>query len=224
MAPMASQPAMSGPKITIGRAPRNFRRETLLLWIPASVVGAAVGAMVAFEIRSAGASMNSNAAQEALRYVATIASAGLAAAAQWWVLQRARVDAYWWLPGTVAAQLLASILVIPSALNLFIPVSPFSPFHPSLAQVMIASGAALAAGDLVVGGAQALILRASVGRVAWLWVPATVVGGALAGAATTGLSSHLLALTPLVAVSLAAATGSLLVAVCQLAVLPRLLR
>src|SRR5256885_7795174 len=38
---------------------------------------------------------------------------------------------------------------------------------------VIAGGAALAAAGLVIGAAQAIVLRASVGDTAWLWVPAT---------------------------------------------------
>ncbi|HEY9288781.1 MAG TPA: hypothetical protein VIT43_12250 [Candidatus Dormibacteraeota bacterium] len=221
---MASQPAMSSPRITIGRIHGNSRGNALLLWVPACVAGAAVGAIVAAEVRTLGASTNSNATIEALRYLATIASAAIAAAAQWWVLRRARLDAYWWVPGTVAAQLLATILLIPSVLRLFLPVSTFQSFNPSLAQAMVIGGVALAAGGLLVGGAQAFILRKSVGRSAWLWVPASMVGGALAGSVTSALSSHFLMLAPLVAVGLAAATGSVLVAASQLVVLIRLVR
>ena len=129
---MASQPAMSSPRITIGTVPRDPRWSTLLLWVPASVLGAAAGALVAYEIRSWGGSVSG------LRYVATIASVGVVAAAQWWILQREQLDAYWWVPGTVAAQLLASILVVPSVLNLFVPTAPFQSFNPSLAEAMIA--------------------------------------------------------------------------------------
>ena len=224
MAAMASQPAMSSPRITIGTVGDHSRRNTLLLWIPACVVGAAVGAMVAGEIRTLGLSMNSSAAFDALRYLATIVSAALAATAQWWVLQRGRLDAYWWVPGTVVAQLLANVLVLPSVLKLFVPLNPVHSFNPSLADTMIAGGVALAAGGLLVGTAQTLVLRMSSGHGAWLWVPATMVGGALAGSATSALSLHFLVLTPLLAVGVAAATGSLLIAACQLVVLSRLVR
>ena len=225
MAAMASQPAMSsGPRITIGSVRGNGRGNTLLLWIPVSVVGAAVGAMVGGEIRTLGLSMNSNGTFEALRYLATIVSAVVAASAQWWVLQRARLDVYWWVPGTVAAGLLENILVIPSVLKLFYPQHPHQSFNPSLAESMIVGAAALAAGGLLVGTVQTVILRASFRRDAWLWVPATVLGGALAGSVTTAVSSHFFVLAPLVAVGLAAATGAVLIAGCQVIVLARLLR
>lgn len=224
MAAMASQPAMNGPRITIAAVRGNSRRDTLLLWIPASVVGAAVGAMVAGEIRTIGVSTNSATAFEALRYLATIVSAALAASAQWWVLRRARLDVYWWVAGTVAAQLVASILVIPSVLKLFAPQALAQPFNRSLVATMLTGAAALAAGGLLVGTAQTLILRISSGRTAWVWVPATVVGGALAGSVTSALSMELLVLPPLIAVGVAAATGSLLVAASQLVILARLVR
>lgn len=224
MAAMASQPELSRPQITIGRVRQSSRGTTLLLWVPASVVGAVAGSLVAFEIRSWGVSLNLDAALEALRYVATIASVGLAAAAQWWVLQRGRLDAYWWVPGTVAGQLLASILIVPTVLRLFLPAPPFQSFNPSPEQTMIAGGAALAAGGVLVGGAQTLILRVSAGRAAWLWVPATALGGALAGSVSSALSIHFVALPVLVAICLGAALGALLVSSSQLVALSRLVR
>ena len=224
MAAMASQPAMNSPRITIGTVRGNPRQTTLLLWVPASVVGAALGALLAFEIAGFGAWTNSNFDQAGIRYLATIASVALVAGAQWWVLRRARLDAYWWVPGTVAAQLLASILIIPTVLKLFLPTTPFQPFNPSLAQTMVAGGVALGAAGVLVGAAQALILRASAGDGAWWWILGTVVGEALAGSMTSAVSIHVLVLPIFVAVIAGAALGTLLISSSQLVVLIRLLR
>src|SRR5438128_1348926 len=76
----------------------------------------------------------------------------------------------------------------------------------------------------VVGTAQALILRESGGNIAWAWIPATLVGGALAGALTTALSAQLFGLPPIATVSLVAAAGALLSAASQAPVFLRLVR
>jgi hypothetical protein len=91
--------------------------------------------------------------------------------------------------------------------------------------VAITSGAiALATAGLVVGVGQAAVLRVSAGGVALLWIPATVLGGALAGALTTALAAQLFGLPALVTIGLVAATGSLMNAAAQAPVLLRVIR
>ncbi|HXN78523.1 MAG TPA: hypothetical protein VN965_07120, partial [Candidatus Dormibacteraeota bacterium] len=61
-------------------------------------------------------------------------------------------------------------------------------------------------------------------NVAWAWIPATIIGGALAGALTTALSAQFLGLATFAAISLASATGALLIAASQAPVFLRVLR
>jgi len=93
-----------------------------------------------------------------------------------------------------------------------------------LSDPVIAGGAALAGAGLVIGAAQAIVLRASVGSTAWVWVPATVIGGGLAGALTSALSSQLIGFSMFAFISLLAAVGALLISACQAPVVARLLR
>jgi hypothetical protein len=218
MASMATaQPLTGGPSVSIG--PRR-RRMAWLLWIGVSVAGSVAGALAAWQVRSlyqlGPASLHWD-----LGYIATVADALIFSAGQWFVLQRYKLDAFWWVPATVAANLLAAIVVIPTVLNLFVPPSG-SVITQGMA--ILSAGAALAAAGLVVGMAQALVLRGSAGNIAWAWVPATIAGGALAGAATSALSAQLLGLSYFMIVSAVAAMGALLAAATQAPVLVRILR
>jgi len=159
---------------------------------------------------------------EAFRYVATVLDGVVAAGAQWFVLRRYRLEVYWWVPATVTASLIAVIIVIPSVLGLFVPPAGSGPI--TMATAVISGAAALAAAGLVVGTAQALVLRESGGNIAWAWVPATILGGGLAGALTTALSAQLFGLAPVATITLVAAAGALLSAASQAPVLLRLLR
>ncbi len=98
-------------------------------------------------------------------------------------------------------------MVIPSVLRH--AVDPLASVHPS--DPVIAGGAALAAAGLVIGAAQAIVLRASVGNTAWVWVPATVIGGGLAGVLTSALSSQLIGFSSFAFISLLAAVGAFLI-------------
>ncbi len=89
---------------------------------------------------------------------------------------------------------------------------------------MVGGAAALAAAGLVVGTAQALVLRGPAGNTAWPWVPATIIGGAFAGALTTAVSVQLFGLPYVVIISVLTATGALLTAASQAPVFLRLLR
>lgn len=223
MAAMATaQPLTSGEPIATGpRHPKN----AWAWWIGVSVLGAVLGALAASQIRSL-YSYGPATLGDLERYVATIVEAMIAAGCQWLLLRRYKVDPYWWVPATVAANLISAILLIPAVLGLFTP--PLGIGISSTAAI-ISGGAALAASGLVIGVAQALVLRPSVGNVAWAWVPVTVLGGALAGAATEAMSPQIsglpiYGLPPFLTLALLAFAGSLLRAACQTPVVMRILR
>ncbi len=190
------------------------------LWVVVSVIGGVLGALVAWRLRALLTDPASTFVVDVLRFIATIISAAIAAGAQWLLLRRYRLDVFWWVPATVTAALLNAIVVIPSVLRH--AVDPLASVHPS--DPVIAGGAALAAAGLVIGAAQAIVLRASVGNRAWVWAPATVIGGGLAGALTSALSSHLIGFSTFAFISLLAAVGAFLISACQAPVVARLLR
>ena len=194
------------------------RGPAWLLWIIVSVIGGVLGALVAWRVRALLTVPAPTLVVDLLRYLATILSAAIAAGAQWFLLRRYRLDVYWWVPATVLAVLLTAIIVIPSVLRH--AVDALTSVHPS--DTVTAGGAALAAAGLVIGAAQAIVLRNSVGNRAWAWIPATAVGGGLAGALTSALSSQLFGLPTFAFISLLAAVGALLISATQAAVLHRL--
>ena len=199
---------------------RARRGPAWALWVIVSVIGGVLGALIAWRVRALLTFSASALVVDALRYIATIISAAIAAGAQWLLLRRYRLDVFWWVPATVTAALLNAIVVIPSVLRH--AVDPLASVHPS--DPVIAGGAALAGAGLVIGAAQAIVLRASVGDKAWLWVPATAIGGALAGALTSALSSQLIDFSTFAFISLLAAVGAFLISACQAPVVARLLR
>ena len=185
------------------------------------MIGAVVGALAAWQVRELAVAAPPSLA-DAFRYVATVLDGVIAAGAQWFVLRRYRLEVYWWIPASVAARLAAVMVVIPSVLGLFVPPAGAGPI--ALATAVISGAAALAAAGLVVGTAQASVLRESGGNIAWAWIPATIVGGALAGALTTALSAQLFGLAPIATIALVAAAGALLSAASQAPVFLRLVR
>ena len=194
------------------------QRMAWALWIIVSVIGAVLAALVAWQVRTflaAGPAFGSQSA----RYAATVAEALIFGGAQWLILRRYHLLLDWWVPASVAANLLNAIVVIPTVLRFAEGTGMISP--PA---AMIAGGSALAAAGLVVGTAQALVLHRPAGNMAWPWVPATVIGGAFAGALTTALSAHLFGHPYIVFISVLTATGALLTAASQAPVLLRLLR
>src|SRR2546421_2700685 len=210
MASMAlPEPSVSGPPITIGR---KSQRLAWALWIAVTVIGAVVGALAAWQVRELAVAGPASLA-DAFRYVATVLDAVVAAGAQWYVLRRYRLQVYLWGPATVTARLVAAIVVIPSVLGLFVPPVGNGPI--TLATAVTSGVAALAAAGLVIGTAQALVLRGSGGNIALAWIPATIAGGALAGALTTALSAQLFGLLPIATIGLVAAAGALLSAARQ---------
>jgi hypothetical protein len=216
MAVMAASQPLSDERPVISVRSRGTT-GAWLLWIGACVVAAVVGAVTAGEIRS----LLPEAVTKDGAYLATVINVLILSGVQWLVLRRYRLDADWWVPATVAANLVTAIVVIPTMLNLFAPTTG----HPMTIGMAIASGAiTLATAGLIVGVAQAVVLRLSAGGVALLWIPATVLGGALAGALTTALAAQLFGLPALVTIGLVAATGSLMNAAAQAPVLLRVIR
>jgi len=218
MAAMAMpEQAMRAPVVEV-RGPNQ--RMAWALWIIVTVVGAVVGALAAWQVRRLGLGGSASLA-DAFRYVATILDAVVLAGAQWYILRRYHLEVYWWVPASVSARLVAVIVVIPSVIGLF--VSPGGT-DVTLTTAVIGGAAALAAAGFVVGAAQSVVLRSSGGNIAWAWIPATIVGGGLAGALTTAMSAQLFGLQPIATISLVAAVGGLLTAASQAPVLLRLLR
>jgi hypothetical protein len=213
---MATQPAMSGP--AIASVPRRPRRAWLA-WILFSVVGAILGALAAWQLRSLIQAGPSILGQD-LAYAATALSVLIASGFQWFLLRRWRLDAYWWVPATVGANLVTVTFVVPPVFNLFYAQAANT---APMGIVILGAAAALAASGLVIGGVQSVVLRLSAPKIFWLWIPTTMFGGALAGALTTALSSQLFGLPAVATISLVAATSALLTSASQAPVVARIL-
>ena len=216
--------AMATPEQAIHRPLFEVRRPNQrlawALWIAVTVIGAVVGALAAWQLRRL-ALTGSPSLLDALRYAATVLDAVVASGAQWYLLRRYRLEVYWWVPATVSARLVAVIVVIPTVIGLF--VRPGGT-NITLTTAIISGAAALAAVGFVVGAAQSVVLRSSAGNIAWAWVPATIVGGAFAGAVTSAISVQMFGLPYVEILSLVTATGALLTAASQAPILLRLLR
>ncbi len=224
MAAMATPARAMRPQFVEVHGPNQ--RLAWAVWIIASIVGAGIGAALAWEMRSL--VLQSPVAEQGLvGSAATLLSAFILAGGQWLVLRHYRVDAFWWVPATMAANLVAAAIVVPGVINLALGRG-VSPLNPNSAVVF--GAVALATGGLVVGTAQALVLRTTAGNIAGLWIPATLLGGALAGAVTTALSPTLFqavvdhALPIFAVISVANAVGALITSVCQAPILARILR
>src|ERR1700736_1255087 len=193
------------------RSPAAGRDSAWPLWVVVSVIGAVLGTLAGWPLRALLTNPAPDWVVAALRDLGTIVTALIAAGAQWLLLRRYRLDVYWWVPATVTASVLAVLVVIPYVLGL--AIAPGGSISPS--DNVIAGGAAVAAAGLLVGIAQALVLRTSAGNIAWAWTPATVVGAALARALTSALSSPLIGLPGLATLSLVPGVGALLIAASQ---------
>lgn len=216
MAAMATQPRAVTPPSAKSQSPAPL----WMVWTAISVAGAVVGALIAWRTRLLIVS-GPDLLIQALRYIATIANAIILSGAQWFLLRRYKLDVYWWIPATVAAGLIAGILVIPAVLRPF--ASPG--VVPSLSVAILSSALALGASGAITGTAQALVLRPSAGTIALAWIPATIVGAGLGGAATASISEGLFLMgwPAYLSLSTLAALGALLVAVSQAPVLLRVL-
>ena len=218
MAAMATpEQAMHRPTVEV-RGPNQ--RLAWALWIAVTVIGAVVGALAAWQLRRL-ALNGSPSLLDALRYLATVLDAVVASGAQWYLLRRYRLEVYWWVPASVSATLVAVIVVVPTVIGLFVRPGGTD---LTLTTAVISGAAGLAAAGFVLGAAQAIVLRSSTGNIAWAWVPATIVGGAFAGAVTSAISVQMFGLPYVEILSAVTATGALLTAASQAPVLLRLLR
>ena len=218
MAAMATpEQAMHRPTVEV-RGPNQ--RLAWALWIAVTVIGAVVGALAAWQLRRL-ALNGSPSLLDALRYLATVLDAVVASGAQWYLLRRYRLEVYWWVPASVSATLVAVIVVVPTVIGLFVRPGGTD---LTLTTAVISGAAGLAAAGFVLGAAQAIVLRSSAGNIAWAWVPATIVGGAFAGAVTSAISVQMFGLPYVEILSAVTATGALLTAASQAPVLLRLLR
>jgi len=215
--------AMRTPVVEVRR---TGQRMAWALWIVVSTVGAAIGAIVAWEMQSL-VVQGAAAEQRLVGSAATLLSALILAGGQWLVLRHYRFDAFWWVPATIAGNFVAAAIVVPGVINLALGRG-VSPVNANSAVVF--GAVALATGGFVVGTAQALVLRTTAGNLAWIWIPATILGGALAGAVTTALSPTLFqavvdhGLPIVVLLGVASAVGALIRSVCQAPILARILR
>jgi hypothetical protein len=220
MAPMAI-PAPEDRESVVVVVPRrdHGRSRIALFWIAASIAGGVAGTLAAWQARVL-IGQGPEILWKDLGYLALVANVMMLSGAQWLVLRRFKLDAYWWVPATVGANLITAIIVVPSVINLFTPAS--GSMTPGTA--VLSGGSALAAAGLVIGAGQALVLRASMGNLAWAWLPATILGGALSGALTSALSAQLYGLPAFATLSLVAAFGALLTSISQAPVLVRIRR
>jgi len=194
------------------------QRMAWALWITGSVIGAVVAALSEWQVRTFLGSGPAITSHNAL-YASTVVEALIASGAQWLVLRHYRLQLQWWVPVSVAANLLNAIVVIRTVLR---PAEGAGMITPHAA--IIAGAAALAAAGVVVGTGQALVLRGPAGNTAWAWIPATAIGGALAGAVTMAVSAQLFGLPYVTIITVLTATGALLIAASQAPVFLRVLR
>lgn len=147
-----------------------------------------------------------------------VADALILSAAQWWVLRRCRLPAEWWIPATIAGALLASAVVIPAVLHLLIAPSQYA----DRGRLTMAAVTAVGLGDLLLGAFQWLALRRPGRPAAWVWIPATGMGGALGALAATVVSPFLLQPSLFLNVALAATVTGLSRSALQAPVVQRL--
>jgi hypothetical protein len=187
MPPMAMQaPSPSVPAITIHE---RSRRLAWALWIIASIGASILGALAAWQIQSLDRT-RSQSSQELFSFATAVVSALILSGGQWLVLRHYRLDAYWWIPVTVAASVAEALLLGPAVMSLAVGTGILR--AASADTLLSYTVVALATSGLVVGGAQAIVLRSARSTFAWAWIPATILGGAAAGVATTALSNPLL--------------------------------
>src|SRR2546430_8909149 len=106
-----SQPSMS-PLITIRR---RGGWQVSLLWVGVTVVGAVLASLVAWRLRSL--NPHSVSAQQLVAYIVAVETELLISAGQWLVLRRFKVEAYWWIPASLAADVVAPFIIAPPILS-----------------------------------------------------------------------------------------------------------
>lgn len=206
------------------------RQAVWFWWIVVSTIATVVAALLQWRIRTIFLSgpdfivahyLGYDFLAQDLGYVATVIGAIIVSGAQWLLLRRYRVAVDWWMPVTVVAGTLDAVVLVPSVLRAVQGLAG-NPAVPTLNIVVAAGGAALGASGLVVGIAQWLVLRGNGRTVAIGWIPATVLGGVMAGSITTVISSHVRSFPPVLVLSALAGVGALLLAAVQGAILRRL--
>src|ERR1700730_19419914 len=103
------------------RSPAAGRDSSWPLWVVVSVIGAVLGTLAGWPLRALLTNPAPDWVVAALRDLGTIVTALIAAGAQWLLLRRYRLDVYWWVPATVAASVLAGLVVIPPVGRLDVP-------------------------------------------------------------------------------------------------------
>jgi len=220
-----SQPSMS-PLITIRR---RDGWQVAFLWVGVTVVGAALASLVAWRLRAldpAGPVW----VQQVVAFAVAAETQLIISTAQWLLLRTRKVNARWWVPLSVAANVTAAFVIIPPIIGLALAAGMIQPVTADGARSF--GTLSLALSGLVVGIAQMFVWRSAAGKAtwAWVWVPSTVIGAVLAGAVTYGLFLQLfgtfLRLGLLVPglIGLLAAVGAFLSSACQAPVVARLLR
>lgn len=216
------KPSMS-PLITIGR-----RRDRLpwLLWIGITVLAAVIASLVAWQLRSL-MPRGSVSVQQLIGFIVAVETELVISTGQWLVLRHYKVEAYWWIPASVAANVLAAVIIVPPLIALALARG----IHPLTAGGALAAGMlSLGASTLIIGAAQAFVFREVGGKLAWAWVPASVIGGVLAAVVTNALTLPLVDAVigrgwPVVLlIGTLAALGALVTSACQAPILMRLLR
>ena len=197
-----------------------------LAWIAVTVVGAVLSSQAGWQLQwiERGGSIES---QQVVIFLSAIIGGLIIGGGQWLVLRRYKVDAYWWIPASVMGNVVAALLIVPAVTSLALRAGIVLPLNQGGA---LAFGiVSLATAGFVVGAAQALVLRRPAGNIAWLWIPATMFGEAVAAVLTDAISPFLIEKMPLIGfpasvIGSLAAVGALALAACQAPILTRVRR
>jgi hypothetical protein len=218
--------AIPAPTPPAAAAHHVDRRLIWLAWIGVTLIGSVLASQAGWQLRwiERGGSIQS---QQVVIFLSAIIGELILGGGQWLVLWRHKVDAYWWIPASVIGNVVAALLVVPAVTSLALRAGIVQPLNHGGA---LAFGiVSLATSGVVVGFAQALVFRPLRGGIAWIWIPATVLGGAIAATLTNALSPVIIQAMPIVAfpddvIGALAAVGALAVSACQAPILVRLLR
>jgi hypothetical protein len=219
---MATAEPSTSPVITISRP---GRRLAWLLWICVTILGAVIASMVAWWLRSL-YPRGPISVQELVAFIIAIETELLIATGQWLVLRRYQVPARWWIPASVAANVAAAFIIVPPIIGVAVAMGGIRPItvDGGLSYGMLSA----VASGIVIGTAQALVLRGSGRKLMVAWIAATVLGGVLATVVTNALAWPLFdasARLPILGmIGLLVAVGALAASACQTPVLVRLLR
>src|SRR5437879_8158586 len=118
-----AQPSMS-PVITAGH---HGPRLTWLLWIGVTVLGAVIASLLAWRLRSL--NPHSLSAQQFVAFIVAVETALLISAGQWLMLRRYKLDAYWWIPASVGADVVAAFIIVPPIVSLALAAGSTPPIH-----------------------------------------------------------------------------------------------